>query len=268
MRNISNLRLIFVQMLFALTIGQIALKTGDLYIYSGGNIWLYHYAYLHIILSIVILSTSWVGWQLSQSLQNSEKINSVFSLQYIILLLDIFLVIAYFMIVRCVEINDDHTIGSPNVNGTIFWTMIIFSGYAIWDIITKGIKLSYVKQGDKYLKITSTHINPLLKRIWPTLFCLIISLLFYKYLPEEPSPNKSSLIYIILICLFLFFRGLKQEVKRTYKLQKDQIPESLRNEDMIFPLPIIETKYKFKIFMIKFLPGTLLLISIVIYFYY
>jgi hypothetical protein len=266
MKNTTNLRLIFVQMLFALTLGQLAIKAGDLYLYSGGKVFEFLYAYLHLLLCVIILSTSWVGWQLSQSTENSEKINSVFSLQYLILLIDIFLVIAYFMIVRCVELNDDHTIAPPKASKAVFWTMIIFGVYFIWDVLTKGPKLNYIKEGSMYIKVTSIHYNLLLKRIWPTSICLLISYLIYKYLACDGSSNKSSMIYIILILLFLFFRGLKQEVKKTYKLQEVQIPEKLQTDDMVYPLNIQETKLNLKFFVIKVLPSILLLVSILFYF--
>ena|ERR1041384_5930370 len=100
-KEVPNLRIAFVQMLFALSIGQVALKVGDLIYYSKegflSSLYDYPYVYSHLLLCVIILTCSFVGWQISQSLDNSEKINFIGSLQYIILLVDISLVICYFI---------------------------------------------------------------------------------------------------------------------------------------------------------------------------
>lgn len=268
MRTTANLRVIFVQMLFALTIGQVAMRVIDL-IKHGGNPLVHPTAFLHLILCVIILTSSWVGWQLSQASENSEKINSVFSLQYVILLIDISLVIMYFIIVSwSFEIDKTGNIVPPKVSKAVYWTMIIFLTYFIWDIFTKGFALVYRKGEPRYIKHTSLRIKPVWKRTWPTLLCLLIAIYIYKNMAGDDSINKSFLIYCILIILFFVFRSLKQELKPEYHLQKEQIPDNLQTSDMNFPLPIQEKPFrnKLKKFFIWITPSFLLLIFIYMYF--
>ena len=184
MDNKPNLRILFVQMLFALSIGQVAIRVGDL-VESSPNfldtIWNTPYVYTHLILCVALLSTSWVGWYSSNSLDDSEKVNSIFSKEYLILLIDLSLVICYFVIIRGSEVNNiTHKIDVPNVSNETFWTMIIFIIYFVWDIFTKLIKQKYIPHNELYIRRkTWDFSNKNLNRCWQSISCFVIALIIF-----------------------------------------------------------------------------------------
>ncbi|WP_431293407.1 hypothetical protein [Pedobacter sp. P26] len=213
MNKDANLRQIFVQMLFALAVGQVALKCGELINLKGsnnilGSVQEYHYVYSHLLLCVVILTTSWVGWQISQSVGNTGKINSIFSLQYIILLVDIFLVLSYFVIVRGAEIDfGSHTIKEASIFPEATWSMIIFSTYIFWDFITKGITISYqIRKDGTYKRARKFTFGPFFFRTWQTIVCLALTM-FINYNTEPSTPIKVTMLDLCLIMIFLIFRG-------------------------------------------------------------
>jgi hypothetical protein len=276
MRDLPNLRINFVQMLFALSIGQLAIKVGDLIIYSNESFFTslihYPYAYLHLALCVIILTCSWVGWQLSQSTDNSEKINLVFSWQYLILLIDISLVICYFILVRGSEVDSNitHAIQPANAYIETFWSCVIFSLYFVWDFFTKVPTLHYEK-GDTYFIKKTIYKFSSLERTSSTLFCMFVSLIIFITMKNETDPWIVSIVDCILISLFFIFRGLKQEIKKIFKYQAVQIPESLRNEiqtkypETSYPITIEERKQNLKLFVVKVFPFLVFTFFIILY---
>ena len=61
-------------------------------------------AYDHLFLGLLLIACSWVGWRQSRSPGVKEKITTVFSASFLGLLLDVFLVVLYFIVVQSVEI--------------------------------------------------------------------------------------------------------------------------------------------------------------------
>jgi len=113
-------------MLFALAFGQVAVECGDIVI-KGKALWEYPHIYAQLLLGTVIIATSWVGWQTSHSFGNTRLIRSIFGQQFIILLIDIFLVICYFIIVRGAEEYYKDSPGpatSPDGENQTMWTLI------------------------------------------------------------------------------------------------------------------------------------------------
>lgn len=270
-----NLRFIFVQLLFSLALGQAAIKIGDLVI-EGFSFSEYHYIYAHLGLSIVILSASWVGYQISTATQN--PLISIFSIQFIILLVDISLVIFYFIIVRGAEMSNYAENGAtknlePNIQNETFWSMIIFMGYFLWDILTKVPDLKYLKIENNYQKKTSFSLNKLGERGWPTVFCLGLSAtVYFTTLNYKVSPIQATFIDIALISLCFLFRGLKQETKRLYKLTKEQVPDKVvmdwqkTDENPSYPITVSEQHYRLKYFILKILPLLCFTIFYVLFF--
>ncbi|SDS19605.1 hypothetical protein SAMN05216490_0713 [Mucilaginibacter mallensis] len=120
----------------------------------------YYYIYTHMLFCVVILLTSWVGWQISQSTGNTEKVNSIFSWPYVVLLIDIFLVISYFIIIRGGEIDVNHHIQPPSAYVETFWSMVIFITYLFWDVITKLRKIEFEPaEGTQYYRKLKLSFN-------------------------------------------------------------------------------------------------------------
>lgn len=277
MNKDANLRQIFVQMLFALALGQVALKCGEIINLNGaknliGSIQQYHYIYSHLLLCMVILTTSWVGWQLSQSVGNTGRISSIFSLQFIILLLDIFLVVSYFVIVRGAEIDfGNHTTRPSNLFPEATWSMFIFIIYIAWDFVTKGITIAYKKREDGTFKRSRRlTLMPFLQRTWQTSLCLAF-IIYINYATDPKSDLEVTILDLSLVMVFLIFRGWKQEIKRTYHIQKDQIPRAVEiisdiSENTDFPISVSDGKYKISFFIVKILPFLLFIITLIIYY--
>jgi hypothetical protein len=277
MNKESNLRQVFVQMLFALAVGQVALKCGEAINLKDsnnimGSLREYHYIYSHLLLCIVILTTSWVGWQISQSIGNTGKINSIFSLQYVILLLDIFLVLSYFVIVRGAEIDfGNHTVKKASIFPEATWSMIIFLTYIFWDFFTKGITISYEKRNDgTYKRVRRLTIVPFLKRTWQTIVCLGLTMVI-NYCTIPDTPIKVTMLDLCLVMVFLIFRGLKQDIKRTYNIHMNQIPDvvaSISNLDKTSSDVILvsDGKYWMSIFIVRVLPLILLVVLFLLYY--
>jgi hypothetical protein len=79
-------RFIFVQLLFSLTAAEIARQSAELTL-QGRDFWEALPAYAHLFLATAVVTTSWVGWSVSEaSLRLTVK--NVFSWPFVILLFD------------------------------------------------------------------------------------------------------------------------------------------------------------------------------------
>ena len=89
-QNKKQLHLTFVEMLFALAIGQVAIDVSKLIDYqlmSNQTFLAVVPAYSHLLLAAVVISTSWVGWR--SSVYSGSDIKSVFTLDYVELFIDV-----------------------------------------------------------------------------------------------------------------------------------------------------------------------------------
>lgn len=272
MESKPKLRFEFVEMLFALAIGQVGVEIGDLVIKENfaDAFFFYPSAYMHLILSTTIIVLSWVGWQQSKSSGNTQIIISTFNLQFLILLVDIFLVFCYFIIVRGAEIPnqiDGKLIATkPSTYNETLWSFIIFCTYFVWDIFTKLIVTKIEKKGSAHKVFIRVDIKSFLKRSWQTVICAIISFLFYKFLNGKNDNSHTIITDLCLISLFFYFRGLKQKVKRKYKLDKNEISShNLAELSCTYPITITENIYGIKLFYIKWIP---LILIVILFFSY
>lgn len=256
MKDNRNLRFTFVQLLFSLAIGQVAIKFSDLIVEDYS--WKEFYAYSHLILCVVILSTSWVGFQISKHAENT--LTTIFSTQFIILLIDILLVITYFVIVRGAEIKNYPENGfikllDPDTHNETFWSMLIFAFYLIWDMTTKLFTSSFVQDGETYVKKYPLNFSSFIDRAKHTLYCLVASIIIYIWaLNIKPSHNAAVLIDFALISLFFSFRGLKQEIHPKYQLTRVQMSLPFDEINKEEKLSISDKKHGLKVFVIKRLP--------------
>lgn len=193
----TQLHLIFVEMLFALAIGQIAIdlsKLIDYQLISSQTFCAVVPAYSHLLLAFVVISTSWVGWHNSRFC--GTQIKDVFSLDYIELVFDIALVVMYFILARAVEIPDSSNDSlSPNASFEVKAVAIIITSYMFWDLISCRSKPKE--------KIT--------QRLWVSIFCTIISwILFWQGIGGSGTVQAVLLADFSLIALILTFRAMKR----------------------------------------------------------
>lgn len=194
-QNKKQLHLTFVEMLFALAIGQVAIDVSKLIDYqlmSNQTFLAVIPAYSHLLLAAVVISTSWVGWRIS--VYSGSNIKSVFSLDYVELLIDVILVIMYFALARAVETPDSYSVSfCPNASFEAYAVAIIVSTYALWDIVSCRSKPEKLN-----------------KRLWASISCTVISwLLVWLDIGGSGTVLAVLLGDCSLMALIFTFRAMK-----------------------------------------------------------
>jgi hypothetical protein len=207
----SELRDTFVEMLFALVVAEIAIKFADLVTNQLTN-WSSVPAYTHLAIALALVSASWVGWKRSRAPGKRQDVVQIFSLPFVVLIIDVWLVICYFIIARGVEI-EPKSVGSNilvvNASATneTTWVMITFGSYAVWDFISNAIpKIS--KEGKSFFR--SWHEELFIGNGWVTLLCLFLAFLGWLLFKNFSHPGKVVLVDLSLISLIFLFRAIKQ----------------------------------------------------------
>lgn len=199
-----RLRHEFVGMMFAITIGEVGLQVAALV--HAGHFLHYLPAYAHLFLATVMIATSWVGWSASRAPGARLDVTAIFQWEFVVLLLDVALVITYFILVRTVEVGKEGTaprIGTPST--LAFWMLVIFTLYFVWDIVTKII--IYWRDKDK----RGAWARKYGSRILPTIVCLILAYAIWQK-PESPDLPHYLTADLALLSLVLLFRALKDLV--------------------------------------------------------
>lgn len=191
----TQLHLTFVEMLFALAIGQIAVDLSRLIDYqlmSTQTLWDVVPAYSHLLLAAVVISTSWVGWRNSKF--SGTDIKNVFTLDYIELSIDVALVVMYFALARAVEIPDSSNVSfCPTASFEAKAVAIIILTYAVWDIVSCRTDTTKIKQ-----------------RLWASISCTIVS--WYLVWGDIGSSGTVWAVLLgdcSLIALIFTFRAMK-----------------------------------------------------------
>ncbi|MFT5723284.1 MAG: hypothetical protein ACI9JN_000393 [Bacteroidia bacterium] len=199
----AHLRLEFIEMMFALAIAQVGIEIGEFY--SNGLLIQNHmYVATQLILATYIIASSWVGWYTSKSKGQDDALTSTFGLPFFILLIDLFLVICYFILARTVEepYRQDFEISAKP---EIFWSQFILGSYILWDIVTKLVVVRdpvNIKLGIEW--------KPYSKRAFQAIICYLIVLFFLAPHKGTTDPTKVAIIDTILLFVFMLFRGSKR----------------------------------------------------------
>ena len=192
-----NLRHGFVAMLFALTAGQIAISAADLVeIWNVGAVGLDFLAPVtHLLLALVIVTTSWVGWSVVTA--NSEPVEHPFHFPFSVLLLDVFLVVIYFVIALEVEIDPDQKlILYPSASEEIVGVMFIFGVYCFWDVVHDVV----IKKQNWFIAVFASAVS---------LVAAVMVWVAYSCLSSNASVWSVLCADIALLGLVFAFRALK-----------------------------------------------------------
>lgn len=260
------LRFEFVGMLFALAIGQVAIEFVSI-LKTPISFDHWYYSFSHLTLATGVIALSWIGWQSSKSIGNTVTIDSIFSIPFIVLLLDITLVIFYYLLVNGNEkyITDLHVYEEPSVYSETKWVMRIFVVYLLWDVITKLIHINYKKvKGKKYTYLKHYEITfKSIKRLIITTVCLIIAIyFFYMYKGREVNDLQTLIVDINLLLVFIIFRAFKQPYVEKYTLNETQIPDSIiyesgikfREKNGLISVIDIKSRLEFKKIVFRVVP--------------
>jgi hypothetical protein len=201
-----RLRHEFVGMMFAVTIGEVGLQVAALM--QAKHFMHYLPFYFHLLLATVVITSSWVGWSLSQAPGARQDVKGVFTWQFVVLLLDVFLVITYFILVRTIEFEkgkEAPRIDSPNTVALLICLMFIV--YFAWDLVTKIFLYEKHRDGN--------WIRNCGLRMAPTIVCLGLSLMVRSQVKAADLVHYVS-ADLALISLALLFRALKDVVSHGF----------------------------------------------------
>jgi hypothetical protein len=180
-------------MMYAVTIGEVGVQAAALA--KVGHPWHFLPAYSHLLLATVVIATSFVGW--SYSLKWAQgSVPKVFQREFLVLLLDVLLVIIYFILVRSVEfVGEGRPPSIAPAERVACWIVVIFLLYLVWDSLTKF-----------------AYRTPL--RIWilefivPTVICLALAFCA-RCVVRGADCSHLVTADLALLSLVLLFRALK-----------------------------------------------------------
>jgi hypothetical protein len=200
----------FVGMMFAVAIGEVGVQTASLV--RAGN-WIHFLpAYSHLFLTTIVIAASWVGWTVSPAPGARRDVRSIFNRDFLVLLVDVFLVVVYFILAKTVDLVGEK---EPKLNASArpetLWILVIFGTYVFWDVLTKfldfletrnnppeGRKKQSFKEWCKEYGI----------RMLPTIFCFLV-LWFTKRIFDAADAPHVLTADLALLSLVLLFRALK-----------------------------------------------------------
>jgi hypothetical protein len=236
--NKPETKVTFIEMLFALTVGEIAVQVFTLLqpvqLARVGDadtldlLWEGRCIVAHLVLALAVVACSWIGWSHSKAMGNQEDTKDVFRISFFVLLIDLWLVINYFIIVKGVDrmlvADGTSTIPKGTVIGFVndryaeaFWIFVTFAGYAVWDVFTK------IRRSDdeankgwfEWREVWRPVLSRYIKRSWASLACTALAYLVYCRSPRL-GPNSSEAANAVLLtdgallALVFLFRAMKQ----------------------------------------------------------
>lgn len=194
-----KLRHEFVGMMFAVTIAEVGLQAASLV--KAGH-WVHFLpAYSHLVMATVMIAASWVGWTLSPSPGARQDVSGVFQPEFLVLLVDVLLVICYFILVKAVDITGEQTIRlNASAAPEAHWVIVIFWLYFFWDILTKMVVYGKRPGWEWWWGFGI--------RIVVTIFCLVLAYCIQSHVANA-DPAHVLTADAALLSLVLLFRALK-----------------------------------------------------------
>ncbi len=208
------LRLTFVEMLFALAVAQVAIGAADIVEYGklDGSA---PAAISHLSLALLVIAMSWVGWQKSPSPGMKELVQRVASITFVGLVLDVLLVVAYFVVSRNSEVanhNGIPSLAAASVRPEAFWMCVIFGMYFLWDLVADVFSENCipVKGLIERVKLVPRLV---FASTFCSLLCLLLSFSVYYFPRHDVSTWQVVSLDIALMCVVFAFRLLKAPVE-------------------------------------------------------
>ena len=188
-------------MMFAVTIGEVGLQVAALV--QAGHLTHFLPAYSHLILATMVIAASWVGWCRSVAPGAREDVEGIFQWEFVVLLLDVSLVITYFILVRTVDFAKERSPRIDSASTVAFLIFAIFALYLVWDLVTK-VAIYLTKRKGNWFRLYGA-------RMIPTILCLVIARIVWLTVEDADLPHRIS-ADIALLFLVLLFRALKDFV--------------------------------------------------------
>jgi len=187
----ARLRHVFVSMLFALVVGQLASASYD--VFSGFTVskawFLEASAQLsHLFVALIMITASWVGWSKTFELPSYPRLDGLFSRGYVLLIIDVVILILYFSMVKSVE---KPGLINASARSEVTLIMLVFWSYVIWDLVFSQYEWKY----------------KLLEAL-PSFLCAVSCVLILNSSNLDGYTEALS-FNAVLIGILLCFRGLK-----------------------------------------------------------
>ncbi|QDV24366.1 hypothetical protein [Aureliella helgolandensis] len=202
----NELHFSFVELLFSLAVAEIALRFADVVDNAGpkfleAECWP---AYCHLLLALLLITTSWIGWGKASRARRNIHLSSVYSPDFAELMIDVFLVVVYFVLVRKTETVDADLNVNLSMRPEAVCLAAVFILYFMWDFISK-FPLRMSRDGTPY------GWKPILTRGKTSLTCALLALIAAVY-----SWHVATSVYQVIafdlsaMGLIILFRELKE----------------------------------------------------------
>jgi len=198
-------------MMFAVAVGEIGLQVATLV--QQKEAW-QHYlpAYSHLFLAAAVIAASFVGWTLSPSPGGRQDVTEVFDPEFVVLLIDVALVVCYFILVRSVDFQKPETgdkiTYTPSAVPESRWIFWIFCIYLLWDVWTK-IAVYVVRRFLQGIKDDDNWFPTVAVRFVPTVVCLFLAYRLWRGVSDKLGPSEVVAADAALLAVVLLFRALK-----------------------------------------------------------
>ncbi len=192
----------FIEMLFALVVGEIAVQSASLTVPTLLPLKSFPASYAHCVLSLLVVASTWVGWSRSQAPGHLKDTHTVLSPQFVVMVIDLLLVVVYFFIAKGVDVvplKDGGLKEIASAQNETLWIMVTFAGYGLWDLLTKWDKLK-----ERRFRESRTD---------ATIGCVVIAIVTYCFLHDASSTGAVLLTDLAMASLVLLFRALKQPAR-------------------------------------------------------
>lgn len=204
------LRSAFVEMLFALAASQVAINAADLVAVDAT--WQAKMpAAAHLGVGLLVIASSWLGWRQSVSPGMKERVEYLFSIPFIGLLVDVLLVILYFVIVRNVEIEQkggETVLAQATAQPESLWLCVVFGVYACWDLVADVFSVGCIPKARFFHRIWKA-LRASFVSVFASLVCLLLSYSAFVVATKRTEADEVLFLDGMLVCVILFFRVVK-----------------------------------------------------------
>lgn len=203
------LRISFVEMLFALAAGQVGIHAAELVAMEGSA---RIAGVFHLILGLVVVAASWFGWQRSAVRSSRQEVERLFSMPFMGLLLDVGLVIIYFILIEQVDITkapNDVAVISPSARPEALWLLVVFVVYVIWDVVTDVLSPGSIPALPTGRQRISVFLRAVIACTLCSTACALLSALVLLAARDNPTTWSVVLLDVALLAVVLLFRVLK-----------------------------------------------------------
>jgi len=171
-------------------------------------------AFSHSALALLMLAMSWIMWSKSQGGGNRPDITSVFSVKFLIVLIEVFLVVLYFAVAKANEANistynEDLGLRSYVKTTSAYPEAVqiqwIFAVFLIWDFVVDVLASRRSSPAVGLLNRGVAVLQGVLTYCSVSAACLVGAFIIAKQAPLNGSPVQAISGDIALIALLLLF---------------------------------------------------------------